>query len=102
MLVEQVLSFMEWEIHVSMFLDPNWKDAEAINLFTDASGTLGYGAYFNGAWFRSDYDFCSTHHRKPLPGTARTLALIVTDLSMNLQPGTIQAYISAVPFQKQL
>ena len=33
-------------------------------------GTLGYGAYFNGAWVRSDYDFCSTHHRKPLPGTA--------------------------------
>ena len=42
-------------------------------------GTLGCGAYFNGAWFRSDYDFCSTHHRKPLPGTARTLALFVTD-----------------------
>ena len=38
------------------------------------------------------------HHRKPLPGTARTLALFVTDLSMNLQPGTIQAYISAVSY----
>ena len=47
---------------VSIFLDLNWKDAEAIDLFTDASGTLGYGAYFNGAWFCSDYDFCSTHH----------------------------------------
>ena len=65
-------------------------------------GTLGNGAYFNGAWLRSDYDFCSTHHRKPLPGTAQTLALFVTDLSMNLQPGTIQAYISAGSFQKQL
>ena len=85
---------------VSVFLDPNWKDAEAINLFTDASGTLGYGAYFNGAWFRSDYDFCSTHHWKPLPGTAWTLALFVTDLSMNLQPGTIQVYISAGSFLK--
>eukprot|EP00731_Ephydatia_muelleri_P033886 Em0040g36a len=31
-------------------------------------------------WWNSDYDFCSTHHRKPLPGTARTLALFVTDL----------------------
>ena len=39
MLVEQVLSFMDWEVHVSIFLEPNWKDAEAINLFTDASQT---------------------------------------------------------------
>ena len=48
---------------VSIFLDPNWKDAETINLFTDASGTLGYGAYFNGAWFRGDW---SPHQRLPL------------------------------------
>ena len=33
----------------SIFIDPHWNDAETINLFTDASGTLGYGAYFNGA-----------------------------------------------------
>ena len=65
-------------------------------------GTLGYGAYFNGAWFCSDFDFCSTHHRKLLPGTARTLALFVTDLSMNLQSGTIHAFISAGSFQNQL
>ena len=48
---------------VSIFLDPNWKDAETINLFTDASGTLGYGAYFNGAWFHGDW---SPHQRLPL------------------------------------
>eukprot|EP00731_Ephydatia_muelleri_P000796 Em0001g796a len=201
---------------VLIFLDSNWKDAETINLFTDASGTLGYGAYFNGAWFRGDwsphqglplrsiqwqelfaivapactwghllqgqritvhcdnmaivqawsnqcqaprnstppadtvlhhcqaqfycqptantstsragrtlshqmekllrralapstfntnqtgikryYDFCSTHYRKPLPGTTRTLALFVTDLSLTLQPRTIQVYISAVSY----
>ena len=47
---------------------------------------------------RRYYDFCCTHHREPLPGTARTLALFVTDLSMNLQPGTIQVYISAVSY----
>lgn len=44
------------------------------------------------------YDFCSTHHRKPLPGTTRTLALFVTDLSLTLQPRTIQVYISAVSY----
>ena len=34
----------------------------------------------------------------PLPGTAQTLALFVTDLCMNLQLGTIQVYISAVSY----
>ena len=33
-----------------------------------------------------------------LPGTAQTLALFVTDLCMNLQPGTIQVYISPVSY----
>ena len=48
---------------VSIFLNPNWKDAEAINLFTDASGTLGYGAYFNGAWFCGDW---LPHQKSPM------------------------------------
>ena len=26
-----------------------------LQLFTDASGSLGFGAYFNGAWFRGDW-----------------------------------------------
>ena len=34
----------------------------------------------------------------PVPGTAQTLALFVTDICMNLQPGTIQVYISAVSY----
>ena len=44
------------------------------------------------------YDFCSIHQWKPLPGTTQTLALFVTDLSMTLQPRTIQVYISAVSY----
>ena len=35
---------------------------------------------------------------KTTPGTARTLALFVMNLSMNVQPGTIQVYISAVSY----
>ena len=38
-----------------MFIAPEWKDAEAIHLFTDASGTLGFGAFFNGACIRGDW-----------------------------------------------
>ena len=40
---------------VSMFLDPSWTDADTLNLFTDASGTLGFGAYFDGSWFRGSW-----------------------------------------------
>ena len=35
----------------SFFLQPGWSPAPHMHLFTDASGTLGYGAYFGGRWF---------------------------------------------------
>ena len=38
-----------------MFLDPGWISAEMRNLFTDASGTHGFGGYFNGSWFRGSW-----------------------------------------------
>ena len=65
-------------------------------LLSRALAPSTFNTYQTG--IRRYYDFCSTHHRKPLPGTARTLALFVTDLSMNFQPGTIQVYISAVSY----
>ena len=33
------------------FIKPHWLSSSTINLFTDASATLGCGAFFNGAWF---------------------------------------------------
>ena len=35
----------------SFFLDPTWTPASDLQIFTDASSTLGYGAFWNGAWF---------------------------------------------------
>lgn len=35
----------------AFFLDPTWTPAPELQLFTDASGTLGFGGYWNGAWF---------------------------------------------------
>lgn len=35
----------------AFFLDPTWTPAQEFQLFTDASGTLGFGGYWNGAWF---------------------------------------------------
>ena len=37
---------------VTMFLYPA---DDSLQLFTDASGSLGFGAYFNGAWFWGDW-----------------------------------------------
>ena len=48
---------------VAMFLDPEWTAADSVQLYTDASGSLGFGAYFNGAWFRGDWQ---PHQRLPL------------------------------------
>eukprot|EP00731_Ephydatia_muelleri_P022108 Em0014g699a len=48
---------------VAMFLDPEWTAADSLQLYTDASGSLGFGAYFNGAWFRGDWQ---PHQRLPL------------------------------------
>ena len=35
----------------SFFLQPGWSPAPHMHLFTDASKTLGYGAFFGGRWF---------------------------------------------------
>ena len=49
---EQFLPF--WN-DVFIFINTDWNDAEAINIFMDSSGTLGYGTYFNGAWVHGDW-----------------------------------------------
>ena len=33
-----------------MICDQGWEDNTTIKLFTDAAGSIGYGAYFNGKW----------------------------------------------------
>ena len=38
-----------------MFIDPVWKDADDLSLFTDTSGILGYDGYFQGSWLRGDW-----------------------------------------------
>ena len=36
----------------SFFKHPKWIPSTTLNLFTDSSGTIGYGAYFDGRWFQ--------------------------------------------------
>ena len=40
---------------VTVFLNPDWTAADSLQLFTDASGSLGFGTYYNGAWFQGDW-----------------------------------------------
>ena len=41
-----------WNGHAS-FLEPIWTQASTLHLNTDASATLGLGAFFDGEWFNS-------------------------------------------------
>ncbi|XP_055337903.1 uncharacterized protein LOC129587950 [Paramacrobiotus metropolitanus] len=34
------------------FIQPDWTRSDVLDLYTDASGTLGRGAYFHGSWFQ--------------------------------------------------
>ncbi len=36
---------------ISLFIEDTFTSAEQMDLFTDASGTIGYGGYYRGSWF---------------------------------------------------
>ena len=36
-------------------LEPTWSSSSSLHLFTDASATHGFGAYYNGSWFRGPW-----------------------------------------------
>ena len=53
--VEWWLAFVSRWNGIAFFLEPNWTPAHEFQLFTDASGHLGYGAFWNGHWFRMSW-----------------------------------------------
>ena len=53
---------IEWWLHFAstwnrkvFFLDPNWMPPDQFQLYTDASGSLGYAAYWSGLWFSQEW-----------------------------------------------
>ena len=40
----------------SFFLHPNWTPSPDLQLYTDASGTHGWGAYNNGKWIQGSWN----------------------------------------------
>eukprot|EP00731_Ephydatia_muelleri_P001738 Em0001g1738a len=53
---------------VAMFIASDWRDADSVNLYTDASGSLGFGAYFNEAWIRGHWQPPNNHQLAPYSG----------------------------------
>ena len=57
-ITSNVLLDVEWWLQFAstwngkaFFLEPDWIPPEQFQLYTDASGALGYGAYWAGSWF---------------------------------------------------
>ncbi len=40
---------------ISLMLQPDWESAADLELYTDASGALGFGAYYRGAWLMGSW-----------------------------------------------
>jgi len=59
---------------VSLFLDKDPISNSALHLFTDASGTIGFGGYFQGQWF------CSAWPRHVLEQVDKDLSIAFQEL----------------------
>ena len=50
---------------VSLFIHQRWTEASTLQLYTDAAGAIGYGAFFQGAWISGPW---LPHQRLGAPG----------------------------------
>ena len=48
-------SFLPGMVSPCSLTHAEWTAADSLQLFTDASGSLGFGTNYNGAWFRRDW-----------------------------------------------
>eukprot|EP00731_Ephydatia_muelleri_P017422 Em0010g520a len=82
---------------ISMFIVPEWKDAESFQLYTDASTSFGFGAYLDGPGSEVTGDHTSNYPSAPYSGrsylpSSQQLALGVTS-RLDSQPAA-HAYTS--------
>ncbi|XP_021365299.1 uncharacterized protein LOC110458068 [Mizuhopecten yessoensis] len=49
--IQMWLMFLKNWNGISVFYDVNWTSTDDMELYTDASSTIGFGAYYNGYWF---------------------------------------------------
>ena len=46
----------------AFFLDPTWSHSPEMDLYTDASSEIGFGAYWEGHWFQQTWSPINQHH----------------------------------------
>eukprot|EP00731_Ephydatia_muelleri_P013612 Em0007g922a len=73
----------KWEL--LSLIEPDKTEVDSLQLFTNASGSLGFGTYFNGGFL------------PVLPGTKEMVTLFAAHLSLSLHSKTIRSHISRVP-----
>ena len=49
------LAFLPTWSGTSYILESSWSTSPSMSLYTDASGTLGWGAYWSGCWIQADW-----------------------------------------------
>lgn len=49
------LLFMPGWNGTASFVDPKWVKPDILHFYTNASSKLGFGAFFDGRWFRGDW-----------------------------------------------
>ena len=50
--IEMWKMFIDQWNGIGLFLSPLWENSDTLSLFTDASGCLGYGGFFQNRWFQ--------------------------------------------------
>ena len=48
------MSIDQWN-GIGLFLSPLWENSDTLFLFTDVSGSLGYGGFFQNKWFQGQW-----------------------------------------------
>ena len=53
--IEMWKTFIDQWNGIGLFLSPLWETSNTLSLFTDASGSLGYGGFFQNRWFQGQW-----------------------------------------------
>ena len=53
--IEMWSMFIEQWNGVGLFMSSKWDTSETLSLFTDASGSIGYGGFFQNSWFQGKW-----------------------------------------------
>lgn len=58
--VEMWIQFLTYFNGTAMFLEKDWVSNSTLELFTDAAGSIGFGAYFQGKWTQGKWPLSVT------------------------------------------